>query len=171
MASPSGFGEMTGPLREDHQHLLEYLEEVLANLEEMGNPAADPESLLSPLHQMLLHLDSEFRSHQRVEQEALFPVVQHHRDTPARLLEGVRAEADEVDGAIEDLREALAKLAGGIEPDLLEEARRAGYRLCARLEGHVRRGDLLLRWAEKSLSDSERDRVFSVMGSLKYPPQ
>lgn len=171
MAYPPGFGDMTGPLWEDHQRLLERLEDVLAALEEMRGAPADPEGLLAPLHQMIDYLDTEFRDHQRVEQEALFPVIGEHGFELARLLDAARAEDEGVDVAIEDLREALAQLADGIEPDLFEGARRAGYRLCASLEGHVRRGDILFRSAEKSLSDGERDTVFSAMDALNYPPQ
>lgn len=171
MAYPPGFGDMTGPLWEDHQRLLERLEDVVATLEEMREPPADAGSLLAPLHQMIDYLDTEFRSHQRVEQEALFPVVGEHGDELVRLLDAVRAADEGVDVAIEDLREALIQLADGIEPDLLEGTRRAGYRLCASLEGHVRRGDILFRWAEKSLRDEERDTVFSAMDALSYPPE
>lgn len=137
------------PLRRDHRRVLAHLDELEGVLSARGRRAV-PER---PLRELVAHLEPQFASHMRAEDEVLFPALEQALPETAIPLAALREDHRELRGLLAALAMRLEQPRNGIRDEQLRVLTRD---LVDLLRLHVSREErIVFTVASRVLRDDE----------------
>lgn len=145
-------------LTQDHEEVQKKLPLLRAGargLREGGTPEA-----LTAVSQVIQFLDTELRVHMRLEEEALFPVLERHIGREGGPIGVMLAEHQELWDQVAQLQQAVAELKQGGGASASEKASRLASSIAGLLDAHIPKENMILfPLAERVLTPAEMAEV------------
>jgi iron-sulfur cluster repair protein YtfE (RIC family) len=154
---------LTQPLRDEHQELLPYVEQLRTVADGVGSAAVD--SLRLGIDEVYEFLSRHLMPHAQAEESALYPVVQRVMGAPEATATMSRDHV-EISRLTDDLGVLRTDLAGApSDTALAPELRRVLYGLYTLVKVHfAKEEEVYLPLLDARLSEAEADDLFASMG-------